>query len=271
MNGYLRADGRKGIRNIVAVAYLVECSRHVAHEIAAAFRGGPVHVIGFPGCYPNPYALRMMKQLCTHPNVGAVLLVSLGCEGFDRHGLMQAVRASGRPVETGRHPGDRRHAQHDPRGRRLGRGGAGDARRHAARRDDGCRPDRRHHLRRLGRDQRPDRQPRHGHRLRPAGGRRRARRIFEETGELIGLDHLMADRAVTPDLGRGDPRLHAQDRGLLPHPRAWQLRRRQRRWRPHHDRGEVARRLCEKRPVGDCRPAETRRCAAARAASICST
>ena len=99
MPGYLRADGRKGIRNVVVVAYLVECARHVAYEIAAEFRGGPVHVIGFPGCYPNPYSLRMMKRLCTHPNVGAVLLVSLGCEGFDRHGLMQVVRDSGRPVE----------------------------------------------------------------------------------------------------------------------------------------------------------------------------
>jgi altronate hydrolase len=98
MIGYARDDGRKGIRNLVAVVYLVECARHVAHEIAAAFRGEPVHVIGFPGCYPNPYALRMMKRLCTHPNVGAVLLVSLGCEGFDRNGLLAAVRESGRPV-----------------------------------------------------------------------------------------------------------------------------------------------------------------------------
>jgi altronate dehydratase large subunit len=99
MLGYLREDGSKGIRNVVAVAYLVECARHVAHEIAAAFRGQPVHVIGFPGCYPNPYAQRMMRQLCTHPNVGAVLLVSLGCEGFDRHSLIGAIRDSGRPVE----------------------------------------------------------------------------------------------------------------------------------------------------------------------------
>src|SRR3546814_2044228 len=42
------------------------------------------HVIGFPGCYPNPYALKMMQRLATHPNVGAVLLVSLGCEGFNK-------------------------------------------------------------------------------------------------------------------------------------------------------------------------------------------
>ncbi len=74
MRGYLRSDGRKGIRNTVAVAYLVECAHHVAREIALPWREEGVHAIGFPGCYPNPYAERMMEQLCTHPNVGAVLL-----------------------------------------------------------------------------------------------------------------------------------------------------------------------------------------------------
>ena len=74
--GFLRSDGRKGIRNLVAVAYLVECAHHVAREITAADRER-AHVIGFPGCYPNAYAQSMMERLCTHPNVGAVLLVSL--------------------------------------------------------------------------------------------------------------------------------------------------------------------------------------------------
>ncbi|MHC4406659.1 MAG: UxaA family hydrolase [Planctomycetota bacterium] len=100
MQGYLRPDGRKGIRNLVVVAYLVECAHHVASEIAAPFRGRNVHVIGFPGCYPNRYAARVMERLTTHPNVAAVLLVSLGCESFDRGRLAEAIRASGRPVHT---------------------------------------------------------------------------------------------------------------------------------------------------------------------------
>src|SRR6476661_7724861 len=100
MHGWLRQDGRKGIRNVVAVGYLVECAHHVAREIAAPLREQGVHVIGFPGCYPNGYAQRMMEALCTHPNVGAVLLVSLGCEAFDKYGLERAIRASGRPVRT---------------------------------------------------------------------------------------------------------------------------------------------------------------------------
>jgi altronate hydrolase len=99
MRGWPRADGRKGIRNVVAVAYLVECAHHVAREIAAVDRAA-AHVIGFPGCFPNAYAQAMMERLCTHPNVGAVLLVSLGCESFDRYRLERVVADSGRPVQT---------------------------------------------------------------------------------------------------------------------------------------------------------------------------
>jgi altronate dehydratase large subunit len=95
MRGFLRSDGRKGIRNIIAVAYLVECAQHVAREIVMADRQ-TTHLIGFPGCYPNVYAQKMMERLCTHPNVGAVLLVSLGCESFNRLRLKKVIKDSGR-------------------------------------------------------------------------------------------------------------------------------------------------------------------------------
>ena len=98
--GFVRKDGRKGIRNTILVVYLVECAHHVAREITYPFRKEGVHLIGFSGCYPNEYAFDMMSRLCCHPNVGAALLVSLGCESFDRTGLAERVRASGRPVET---------------------------------------------------------------------------------------------------------------------------------------------------------------------------
>lgn len=199
MIGYLRPDGRKGIRNLVVIAYLVECARHVAYEIAAAHRGGPVHVIGFPGCYPNPYAQRMMRRLATHPNVGAVLLVSLGCEGFDRNGLAKAVRESGRPVElvgiqstggtaatirAGRAWVDEALAAlatvprvaMTPADLIVGTicGGSDATSGLTANPAMGIAFDR----------------------LVAAGGRA----IFEETGELIGLDDFMAERAATPEL-----------------------------------------------------------------------
>ena len=98
MKGYQRKDGRKGIRNVVVVTYLVECAHHVAGRIAQHYQEQEVHLIGFGGCAPNDYAERMMRQLCTHPNVGAVLLVSLGCENFQRNRLLQDIKDSGRPA-----------------------------------------------------------------------------------------------------------------------------------------------------------------------------
>ena len=198
--GYPRADGRKGIRNVAVVVYLVECAHHVARGIAEGFGGEPVHLIGFPGCYPNAYAFEMLERLCTHPNVGAALLVSLGCEGFDRRRLTRAIEASGRPVralaiqETGGTSktilaGREWIAQTLPvlaaqapvpmEIDELTVGticGGSDAT--------------------------------SGLTANPAMGiafdllvRDGAKTIFEETGELIGMEHLMAARAATPELG----------------------------------------------------------------------
>jgi altronate dehydratase len=57
LHGYPRADGRKGIRNVVVVAYLVECAHHVAREITLNFRQQQgdveVHLVGFPVATPT--------------------------------------------------------------------------------------------------------------------------------------------------------------------------------------------------------------------------
>lgn len=81
--GYARKDGQAGTRNLVAVLPLVFCANHVARRIADAVRG----CVAFPhpvGCgYPGPdqeLTAHMLKRLALHPNFGAVLFVSLGCE-----------------------------------------------------------------------------------------------------------------------------------------------------------------------------------------------
>ena len=96
--GYLRSDGRKGIRNIILVVYTVECASHVAHAIGRD--EDDVHVIGFPGCYDNQYAIRMILALGRHPNIGAVLAVGLGCEYTQPAKIAQNVRESGRPADS---------------------------------------------------------------------------------------------------------------------------------------------------------------------------
>lgn len=199
MQGYLRSDGRKGIRNIVAVIYTVECSHHVATRIAAGMEDD-VHVIGFGGCYPNDYAAMMLERLATHPNVGAVLLVSLGCEGFDRAELARRVARSGRPVEVlvVQQAGGTRSTIE------AGRAWVSRAREQIA--DE---PRVEMALSDLvigticgGSDSTS------GITANPAVGlafdrlvEAGAVAIFEETGELIGCEYQMAARAITPDLG----------------------------------------------------------------------
>ena len=100
INSWLRSDGRKGIRNVIVVSYLVECAHHVARTIVTKADSPDVQLIGFPGCYPNEYSLKIMKAICTHPNVGGTVLLSLGCEGFNRNELAETINASGRPIET---------------------------------------------------------------------------------------------------------------------------------------------------------------------------
>ena len=100
MMAWKRGDGRKGIRNVILVAYLVECAHHVCKQIARQFDESDVQVIGFSGCFPSDYGQDMMEALCTHPNVGAVQLVSLGCENFKKMQLAEAIRVSGRPVNV---------------------------------------------------------------------------------------------------------------------------------------------------------------------------
>jgi len=197
---WLRADGRKGIRNIVCVVYLVECAHHVARHIVNKSGRDDVHLIGFPGCYPNEYALRMMEALCSHPNVGGVVLVSLGCESFNREALKRHVEASGRPVETfviQNEGGTQSTVQKGVEAVHRIRAIADSAPRAEMKAaelivgticggSDGT----------------------SGITANPAVGRAfdtlgavGTACIFEETGELVGCEKIMASRAVTPELG----------------------------------------------------------------------
>ena len=274
LHGYPRADGRKGIRNVIAVAYLVECAHHVAREIVGQFRPAfdafdahpnvadhepPVHLIGFPGCYPNGYAEKMMERLTTHPNVGAVLFVSLGCESMNKHTLVDAVRASGRPAEVltiQEKGGTRSTIQNGIDWIREVRATLALQPRVPMALDelivgticggsDGT----------------------SGITANPAVGRAfdalidaGAACIFEETGELVGCEFHMESRAARPELGREivacvQTRLST----VLRHSRARLVCRRQCGRRPHHAGRKVAWCVCEERAspiVGIVKPGD---------------
>ena len=46
MKAYLRKDGRKGIRNVIIVAYLVECALHLAADESSYTTGAVIPVDG---------------------------------------------------------------------------------------------------------------------------------------------------------------------------------------------------------------------------------
>lgn len=200
IQGFPRADGRKGIRNVVAVAYLVECAHHVARTIVTRSEDADVHLIGFPGCYPNAYALKVMQAIGTHPNIGGVLLISLGCESFNREALRAAIAASGRPVET-------LVIQEN--------GGTAETIRKGVEAVDRLKAVA-NQTRRVPMDVSElvigticgGSDGTSGITANPAVGRAFDRLgaagaacVFEETGELVGCEKIMADRAVTPELG----------------------------------------------------------------------
>ena len=100
--GFRRPDGKVGSRNLVAVIPTVICANDVAQAICRQVQG----TIGYfhhQGCCQLPSDLSrvtdMLISLGQSPNVGASLIVSLGCEGTDHRKLLSELQSTGKPVE----------------------------------------------------------------------------------------------------------------------------------------------------------------------------
>ena len=100
--GYVRPDGTVGSRNLVAVIPSVVCANDVAQAIVAQVQG-TVGLYHHQGCCQLPPDLDRVTEtligLGCGPNVGAALVVSLGCEGTDHERLVQEIARTGKPVE----------------------------------------------------------------------------------------------------------------------------------------------------------------------------
>ncbi|MFH1085259.1 MAG: UxaA family hydrolase, partial [Chloroflexota bacterium] len=98
--GYLRPDGQIGIRNKVAIIYTTHCSMYVALKIQRLFPEG-TQVLGYPGgCGYRDAPVNKIVQLGKHSQFGAALVVGLGCEGTEAHGVAARIAESGKPVEA---------------------------------------------------------------------------------------------------------------------------------------------------------------------------
>ena len=100
--GYKRPDGRVGTRNHLLVVPTVICASVVAERIAAAV--GPVgaalpHLAGCGQLGPDMRVTHdTLAAYCAHPNVGAVLVVALGCEQVVANVLADVARQHRKPV-----------------------------------------------------------------------------------------------------------------------------------------------------------------------------
>lgn len=102
MQGYRRDDGQVGIRNHLLVIPTSVCASEVASRVAAHSE----HAVAIPhqhGCCQvgadYRQTVRTLIGFGKHPNVGAVLVIGLGCEGIQAAEIADAVRETGKPVE----------------------------------------------------------------------------------------------------------------------------------------------------------------------------
>ena len=100
--GYVRPDGKVGARNYVAVIPSVTCANDVANAICHQVQG-TITYLHHQGCCQMPPDLERVTDtlisLGMSPNVGAILIVSLGCEGTDHERMYKELSATGKHVE----------------------------------------------------------------------------------------------------------------------------------------------------------------------------
>ena len=101
--GYRRPDGRVGTRNYVLVVPTVICSSVVAERVAVAAAPIGTALPHLAGCGQLGPDMRVTHETlaayCAHPNVGAVLVVALGCEQVVAQSLAESARRHGKPAD----------------------------------------------------------------------------------------------------------------------------------------------------------------------------
>jgi len=100
--GYRRPDGTVGIRNHILILPTVSCANTTVGRIGRLVEDAVV--IAHPyGCSQLGADLEQTKRVllgfATHPNVAAVVLVSLGCETMPVQEIREQVVGRGKPVQ----------------------------------------------------------------------------------------------------------------------------------------------------------------------------
>jgi altronate dehydratase large subunit len=100
--GYRRADGRVGVRNHVLILPTITCATQAAHQITQLVQG-TVSFIHQHGCaqvggdYEQTF--RTYVGMGVNPNVYGVVVLGLGCETHQGWKVADEIAKSGKPVE----------------------------------------------------------------------------------------------------------------------------------------------------------------------------
>jgi altronate dehydratase large subunit len=201
--GFPRGDGRVGVRNHVLVVPTVVCAAVVAERVAAAVPGAVAlpHLAGCGQLGPDMHVTHdTLAAYCQHPNIGAVVVVALGCEQVVAQRLAERARDSGKPAEIVSIQGEGGSPRAVAKGTRLTRAFAGELAR--VRRDRVDVAELVLSLKCGGSDYTS------GLASNPTLGRVADRlvalggsTVLGEVAEIMGAEHLLAARAARPDTG----------------------------------------------------------------------
>ncbi len=99
--GFRRAEGKVGIRNHLLVLPTSVCATQVAAAVARSVPGGVAACHAYGCCQTGADAhltFRTLLHTAANPNVGATIVVGLGCEGLEPPAMFQAVERLGKPA-----------------------------------------------------------------------------------------------------------------------------------------------------------------------------
>lgn len=103
IRGYARADGKYGIRNQVLVLPTVSCVNgvisHISREVPEATCITHAHGCGRGSPRDTQILFRILAGMIHHPNIGAVLLIGLGCERANTKALLPFLEKAQKPIE----------------------------------------------------------------------------------------------------------------------------------------------------------------------------
>ena len=99
--GYIRPDGKLGIRNKILIVALDECCDGLAKRIAEGHRDVVVltnHYTCMLG--GNEETFYQMVGICANPNVAAVLVLAMGCGSILISHFVDHAKKCGKPIES---------------------------------------------------------------------------------------------------------------------------------------------------------------------------